>query len=140
MYAELADGGYVGQHNEDFLGLVNDKDVNVDVTAMELIAAYEQEFGIIKITGADATSDLGEMATTILPGENVTKVVLDARNQKVADAINNGPDTDIVLLFGAGHGPGHLRRSAGRRPELAANAVVARRPNRALNMYLAMPL
>jgi len=108
MYAELSGGGYVGQTNDDFLGLVNDKDVNVDVTAEELIEAYEEEFGSIEITGEDATSDLSEMTTMILPPENVTRIVLDVRNQKVADAINNGPDADIVLLFGGGHGPGIL--------------------------------
>jgi len=106
FYAELSEDGYVGQNPDDFLGLVNDKDVNVDVTAMELIEAYEEEFGPIEVTGEDATSDLSEMATTILPPENTERIIIGARNQKVAEALHNRPDTDIVLLFGAGHGPG----------------------------------
>lgn len=108
MYEELSGSGYVGQNNEDFLGLVNDKDVNVDVTAEELIESYEEEFGPIEVTGEDATSDLSEMTTNILPQENVTMIIYDSRNQKVADAINNGPDADIVLIFGGAHGPGIL--------------------------------
>jgi hypothetical protein len=108
MYATLSGSGYVGQTNDDFLGLVNDKDVNVDVTAEELIEAYEEEFGPIEVTGEDATSDLSEMTTNILPQENVARIILDSRNQKVAGAINNGPDTDIVLIFGGAHGPGIL--------------------------------
>jgi len=108
MYEALSGSGYMGQNNDDFLGLVNDKDVNVDVTAEELIQAYEEEFGPIEVTGEDATSDLSEMTINILPGENVTMIIQGTRNQKVADAINNGPDADIVLLFGGAHGPGIL--------------------------------
>jgi len=106
FYAQLSEDGYMGQNPDEFLGLVNDKDVNIDMTAMELIKAYEEEFGVIEVTGEDATSDLSEIATTLLPPENVTRIVTDLRSQKAATAISNGPDTDIVLLFGAGHGPG----------------------------------
>lgn len=106
MYDQLSDDGYVGQSIEDFLGLVNDKDVNIDVTAEELIETYEEKFGPIEVTGPDATSDLGEMATTILPQENVSEIIFDARNEKIAVAIIDGPDSKIVLLFGAQHGPG----------------------------------
>ena len=106
MYSELSGDGHMGQNNDAFLGLVNDKDVNIDMTPMELIEAYEDAFGVIEVTGEDATSDLSEMATTILPPENVSKIAIDLRSQKAASAINNGPDNDIVLLFGAGHGPG----------------------------------
>ena len=105
FYAQLSEDGYMGQNPDEFLGLVNDKDVNIDMTAMELIEAYEEEFGVIEVTGEDATSDLSEIATTLLPPENVTRIVTDLRSQKAATAINNGPDTDIVLLFGAGHVP-----------------------------------
>lgn len=106
QYAEIAEGtGYVGQSNDDYLGLVNDKDVDVDITAEDLIAAYEDKFGPIEVTGEDATSDLSEPATSVLPQDQVQQVVLDARNQVVADAIAQGPDT-VVLLFGAAHGPG----------------------------------
>lgn len=106
QYAEIAEGtGYVGQSNDDYLGLVNDKDVDVDITAEGLIAAYEQEFGPIEVTGEDATSDLSAPATDVLPQDQVQQIVLDARNQIVADAIEKGPD-NIVLVFGAAHGAG----------------------------------
>ncbi len=108
QYAMLAGSGYVGQSNDDYLGLVNDKDVDVDVTAAQLLAAYEDEFGPIEVTGKDATSDLTEMAEKTLPPLDVQKIVLAARNRKVADAIDTRPDTDVVLLFGAAHGPGIL--------------------------------
>lgn len=106
QYDELSGDGFIGQPNDDFLGLVNDKDVNVDVTPMELIEAYENEFGPIVVTGVDATSDLSEMATVILPQENVSKIILDARNQKISNAITQRDETSIILLFGAAHGPG----------------------------------
>lgn len=106
QYDELSGDGYIGQPNDDFLGLINDKDLNVDLTAEELIEAYETRFGPIEVTGPDASSDLSEMATVIMPGENVNKVVLEERNKKIGDAISNGPDSHIVLLFGGAHGPG----------------------------------
>lgn len=106
QYDELSGDGYIGQPNDDFLGLVNDKDVNVDVTPEELLAAYEERFGPIVVTGVDATSDLSEMATVVMPMQNVSEIILDSRNQKIADTISNRPETDIVLLFGAAHGPG----------------------------------
>lgn len=105
-YNQLSGDGYVGQRIDDFLGLVNNKDVNIDATAEELIQAYEAEFGPIAVTGPDAVSDISEMATTILPQEQVAKIILSTRNQKIADAISDRPDTNIVLLFGAAHGPG----------------------------------
>jgi hypothetical protein len=106
QYDELSGDGYIGQPNNDFLGLVNDKDVNVDVTPEELLEAYEKRFGPIVVTGIDATSDLSEMATMVSPMENVSKIILASRNQKIADTISNRQETDIVLLFGAAHGPG----------------------------------
>jgi len=106
QYAEIAEGsGYVGQSNDDYLGLVNDKDVDVDITAEDLIAAYEERFGPIQVEGEDATSDLSEPSMDVLPQDQVMQIVLDARNQTVADAIADGPE-HIVLLFGAAHGPG----------------------------------
>ncbi len=105
QYAELAGSGYVGQSNDDYLGLVNDKDVNVDATPEELIKAYEDKYGEIEVTGEDATSDLSEPAASLLPPEQVESVVLDARNKVVAEAIAKGPDK-IILVFGAAHGPG----------------------------------
>lgn len=110
LYADAADEGYVGQDPTSFLGLVNDKDVNVDVTAKELIEAYESKFGTIQVEGEDARSDLSELATTILPPERTAAIVLDHRNQQVADTISAGPHEDIVLLFGAAHGPGILAK------------------------------
>jgi hypothetical protein len=108
QYAEIAEGtGYVGQSNDDFLGLVNDKDVDVDITAQELIEAYEQKYGEIEVTGEDATSDLSEPASSVLPQDQVQEIVIDARNAAVADAIAEGPD-NIVLVFGAAHGSGIL--------------------------------
>ncbi len=106
QYDELSGDGYIGQPNNDFLGLVNDKDVNVDVTPEELLEAYEDRFGPIVVTGVDATSDLSEMATTVMPMENVSKIILASRNQNIADTISNRQETNIVLLFGAAHGPG----------------------------------
>jgi hypothetical protein len=105
QYAEIAGSGYVGQSNDDFLGLVNDKDVDVDITAEQLIKAYEDKYGEIEVTGEDATSDLSEPAASLLPQEQVQSVVLDARNKVVAQAIAEGPDK-IVLVFGSAHGSG----------------------------------
>lgn len=95
--------GYVAQPNELFRNLGSTPDLNADVTGEELVTEYENRFGAIEITEKDWTVPLSKKAPKLLPLENRKAVVLDYRNQKLANRIDEFSSEKIVVIYGYKH-------------------------------------
>lgn len=106
MLGALISQGYKAQDNNEFLGIVNDKDYNVDVTPSELIEAYESRYGAIEITETNRATPISQAIKPSVPNEQMKTVILDFRNEYLAKAIHESDHDKILVLYGAEHREG----------------------------------
>ncbi len=107
FYADTVSDGLVAQDNELFLGFPGGRDVNVDMTAGEIADAYETQIGKLEISDENQSTPVSGL---VLPTGDIAKsfeIIVDLRNIHLAEAIDASPN-DIVVLYGAAHGPGTL--------------------------------
>ncbi|WP_299423288.1 hypothetical protein [uncultured Shimia sp.] len=115
FYAENVAEGLVAQDNEMFLGFPGGRDVNADLTPAELADAYESSMGKLEISDENRLTPISEF---VMPTGDIAKtpmVIIDLRNEHLAEMIEAAP-SDVVVLFGAAHGPGTLEELAARNP------------------------
>ncbi|MCT4639754.1 MAG: hypothetical protein N4A72_18795 [Bacteroidales bacterium] len=105
----LIDKGYVVQKNSMFLNLVNNKDFRVDVTPQQMVDKYEKLYGVIELDEEDINTPIGEAIRNILPSKKTEQVILDYRNNYLAEAINNSEYDKIIVLYGAAHRKGLIQ-------------------------------
>lgn len=110
-YAKAFDLGSIGidmvaQDQMDLLGLVNDKDYNVDVTVEQILEAYENKYGVITLTEEDYQTPLNEAVSEIEDKEQVDYVILNVRNEHLAKEIMNSSYSKIIITYGANHEKG----------------------------------
>jgi len=96
--------GLVDQPRYHMLG-VDSNDTNVDVEKYKLVDTYEKKFGVIELTDVDKRLRLIEGYPTSykLPKEKVMSIILDYRNQNLANYIQHSPDKKIVVIYGEEH-------------------------------------
>lgn len=104
-YAELSDifKNAMVQPEHDELG-IDSTDINGDITLLDLISKYEDYYGTIYLDSCDLTTALDSTyaCKTKLKG-NLTPVILDYRNAKLAERIVASEQKKIVVLYGARH-------------------------------------
>lgn len=98
----------VAQQFEDLVGLVDDRDVNADITPEEFLRRVEEAVGTIELTAEDLSTPLTEPVSTGIPAERWAPVVLDSRNANLAARVHTAADERIVVSYGAAHEPGWL--------------------------------
>jgi hypothetical protein len=108
FYEENLAEGQVAQDNAIFLGFPGGKDVNVDVTPAELADAYEAQVGPLRISEENQITPLDDFVMPTADPGQLTRVTIDWRNRRLAQAIHDAPG-NIVVLYGAAHGAGTLR-------------------------------
>jgi hypothetical protein len=83
-------------------------DLNVDVTSVELVNSYEQNFGEIELKQIDFAVPFNEP----LPGfrklkpQSVNQIILSYRNDHLAASIQNSAHNKILVLYGLAHKKG----------------------------------
>jgi pheromone shutdown protein TraB len=100
--------GVTVQDNQLFLGLVNGRDFNVDITPEEVISAYEKQFGEIQLSREELESPLDELYEPSQGSENLKSIILDYRNRYLASKIQESQYDKIVVIYGADHQIGLL--------------------------------
>jgi hypothetical protein len=108
FYAENVSDGMVAQNNSMFLGFPGGQDVNVDVTPKELADAYEEMIGPLQISEEIGTAPMDSFVMPTADVTQITRVTIEWRNQRLAQAINDAKG-DVVVLYGAAHAAGTLR-------------------------------
>jgi hypothetical protein len=108
FYAENVSDGMVAQDNSMFLGFPGGQDVNIDVTPKELADAYEEMIGPLQISEEILTAPMDSFVMPTADITQITRVTIEWRNQRLAQAINDAKG-DIIVLYGAAHGAGTLR-------------------------------
>ena len=96
------------QQFDDFVGLVNDRDVNADITPEEFLRRVEEAVGTIELTAEDRSTPLTEPVSAAIPPEQWMPVVLGSRNAHLAECVHGAADERIVISYGAAHEPGWL--------------------------------
>lgn len=96
------------QDNKSFLGLINNKDFVADRTIEQIIADYEKKFGEIIITKKDLKNSLDEIVTPSLPKKKVMQILVDTRNEHLAQEVINSPNKKIIIMYGEGHEKGFV--------------------------------
>jgi hypothetical protein len=96
--------GLIDQPRYHKLG-VDSNDVNVDVVKYKLVDAYEEKFGKIELTDIDKRLRLveGYPPSYKLPMKKVRTIILDYRNQNLANYIQHSRDKRIVVIYGEEH-------------------------------------
>lgn len=94
------------QRFDDYIGLVNDQDVNADITPEEFLRRVEEALGPLELTGEDLATPLTEPVSTGIPAEQWMPVVLDSRNVDLAARVHASDEERIVISYGAAHEPG----------------------------------
>lgn len=98
----------VAQNNVLFLHQVNDKDFNIDLTAKEIINAYEKRYGVIQLSKTDKETPIDESIEETLPQEGFEAIILNLRNEHLAKAIEKSKYSKILVLYGSAHKEGLL--------------------------------
>ena len=108
FYSENVSDGMVAQDNSMFLGFSGGQDVNIDVTPKELADAYEDMIGPLPISEENLISPMDKFVLPTADITQITRVTIEWRNQRLAQAINDAKG-NVVVLYGAAHGAGTLR-------------------------------
>jgi hypothetical protein len=97
----------VVQPSASHLG-VSDNDFNIDVTKTELVDLYEQTNGEIILEQIDFAVPLNEPLPhfRILKQKNVTPIIINYRNEHLANSIQNSIYNKILILYGLAHKKG----------------------------------
>jgi hypothetical protein len=112
----------VAQDQQRLLGLVNDRDVNADISPEELLARVESALGPLQLTQEDLETPLSEAISVAITAERWTPIVLDGRNVHLARCVHEAADDRIVITYGAAHEPGWLAELQKLEPGWAAVA------------------
>jgi hypothetical protein len=96
--------GLVDQPRYHKLG-VDSNDINVDIEKYKLVDAYEEKFGKIELTDVDKRLRLieGYPRSYKLPKEKVMSIILNYRNQNLANYIQASADKKIIVIYGEEH-------------------------------------
>lgn len=89
---------------------VTKSDINADVTLKSLVEQYEKLYGNITLNQCDFDTKPG--TTMYNCGKlfnDLTPVILDYRNQNVANLIKASNDKKILVIYGARHVPGIMK-------------------------------
>lgn len=100
------DDSIVVQNNDLFLGLVNNLDFNVDLSAQEFLAAVENRFGTIKLDSSDHNTPIDEFAPKPLTLPGLQDIVIEHRNELLARATAQSEYEKTIILYGAAHREG----------------------------------
>lgn len=109
MLDKLSDERLVAQDNDQFLGLVNQKDFNADVAPQDVVNTYEKMYGSLVLTETDLNTPLTETIKDIEPKKQTMRVLLDFRNEYLANEIDKSKYKNIIVLYGAKHEKGLLK-------------------------------
>lgn len=84
---------------------ISSSDKNVDVKKFKLVDEYEKRFGVIELRQIDTTLRFSEIYPPALklPKENVMSVIIDYRNENLANYIQKSDDKKIVVVYGEEH-------------------------------------
>jgi len=96
------------QQTLDLVGLLNDSDVNADITPAEFLRRVEAELGPLQLSEEDLRTPLTEPISAGLPEERWIHILLDGRNVDLARMVHEAPLPKIVITYGAGHEAGWL--------------------------------
>jgi len=97
----------VVQPSASHLG-ISDNDFNVDVTKRELVDLYEQTNGEITLEQIDFAVPLNEPLPRfrILRQKNVVPIIINYRNEHLANSIQNSIYDKILIIYGLAHKKG----------------------------------
>jgi len=84
---------------------IDSSDVNVDIKKYKLVDVYEERFGVIKLEQIDTALRFDQIypRSLKLPKEKVMSIIIDYRNQNLANRIQNSADKKIIVIYGEEH-------------------------------------
>lgn len=106
LISMIGDDSLVVQDNNQFLGLVNNKDYLVDITHTELLDKFEQLHGKLILSEADLEAPIKEFLDVDISESKVNDVLLTERNKIIVEHITTHPHSKIIVLYGANHEEG----------------------------------
>ena len=91
---------------------VDQQDKNVDVANNQMVDRYEELYGEILLEEADFTvmPNSTYPRALRLPKDKVKSVLVDYRNEYLAQYIQSSTDKKILVLFGMGHMEGTFKQ------------------------------
>jgi len=109
LVKELDDPSLMAQPNNAFLNIVNRLDFNVDLSIGQIVALYEQKYGEITLTSTDYNTPINQEIKNPLPRNRLQDIILNQRNQHLADAVEASRYKKIIIIYGRDHQDGLLR-------------------------------
>lgn len=90
---------------------VTKQDTNIDVTVRQLIHNYEQKYGSIDLQQIDFAVPLNELIPAFrrLNKRHVSSVIIDYRNENLAQAIHGSKYQKVLVLYGSDHKKGTFK-------------------------------
>lgn len=84
---------------------IDSRDVNVDIKKYKLVDVYEERFGVIKLEQIDTALRFDQLypRSLKLPKQKVMSVIIDYRNQNLANYIQTSADKKIIVIYGEEH-------------------------------------
>ena len=103
----------VNQPQPEGLGM-SSRDAVIDVTAADIVDAYEKKFGRIRLDSVDRAWRLDTTAAlpraSRLAQKDVMDVLLNSRNEYLAQAVHASGDSLLVIVYGLAHKKGVLEQ------------------------------
>ncbi len=103
----------VNQPQPADLGM-SSRDAVVDINAADIVTAYEKKYGAIRLDSVDRAWRIDTAAmlprNSRLGQKEVMDVLVNTRNEYLAQAIHTAPDAQLVIVYGFAHKKGVLEQ------------------------------
>lgn len=103
QYEALLKKGYVLRNDRELFNLEINSSMTVDLSGLELISEYEKRFGLIKLSKKDNSLPLSTSLPLIMMQPNANAIIIDYRNQHLANNINKSNYDKIIVLYDFKH-------------------------------------
>lgn len=92
----------VVQPEYNLLG-ITETDVNADITIADFVAQYEKIYGTVVLETCDYESKIGTMSTCKPLKKNLDAIILNYRNENLANMVKQSKNKKILVVYGANH-------------------------------------
>lgn len=101
--------GFIFGSDSYFLNKGIGMDTTIDISPTELVTAYEQKFGEIRLLKKDFRIPLDRPLLRPASVRKSDVIFIDYRNKLLAESVQQSPYEKIMVLYGARHRKGFLR-------------------------------
>lgn len=92
----------VAQPEYHLLG-ITETDVNADISIADLVTQFEKLYGKVELEACDFEAKPGNISTCAPMGKKLDPIIIDYRNENLANMVKESKSNKILVIYGANH-------------------------------------